>query len=111
MRGVPVGVVIGFVVIWVVASQTEFSWPWNCLIGGSVNVVVSIIASLLLDGRQADYSPSTVRGQLRQFKEEGRPLKEGNWYVVPGKIDPIAHALLGFLVLTILFLLVFDLLI
>ena len=110
-RGVLVGVVVGFVIIWVVASQTDIAWPWYCLIGGSVNVVVSIIASLLLDGRQADYSPYTVRGQLRQFEEEGRPLKEGNWYVAPGKVDPVAYALLGFFVLTILFLVGFDLLI
>ena len=110
-RGVLVGVVVGFLVIWAVASQTDISWPWYCLIGGSVNIVVSIIASLVLDGRQADYSPYTVRGQLRKFEEEGRPLKEGNWYVVPGKVDPVAYALLGFFVVTLLFLLGFDMVI
>ena len=110
-RGVLIGVVVGFVVIWIVASQTDISWPWYCLIGGTVNIVVSIAASLLIDGRQRDYSPYTVRGQIRRFEAEGRPMKEGNWYLVPGKVDPIAYALLGFFVLTMLFLLGFDFLI
>ena len=86
-RGVLVGVVVGFLVVWWVAAFTDISWPWYCLIGGVVNVAVSLPASLLLDGRKGEYSIYTVRGQLRRHKEQGLPLKDGNWYVVPGKVD------------------------
>ena len=107
-KGVLAGVAVGFVVIWAVATQTDIAWPWYCLIGGTVNVAVSLAASRILDGKQADWSPYTVRGQLRRFAGEGLPLKDGNWYAVPGKVDPVAYALLGFFVLTLLFLYGFD---
>ncbi len=107
-KGVLTGVVAGFAVLWWVASQTDIAWPWYCLIGGAVNVAVSIPASLLLDGRQRAYSEYTVPGQLRQWAESGRPMKQGNWYAVPGKVDTISYLLLGFFALTLVFLFAFD---
>ncbi len=107
-RGVLVGVVVGFLVVWWVAAFTDISWPWYCLIGGVVNVAVSLPASLLLDGRQAEYSIYTVRGQLRRHKELGLPMKDGNWYLVPGKVDSVCYLLLAFFVFTLLFLALFE---
>jgi SSS family solute:Na+ symporter len=103
-----VGIAAGFVTVWYVASQTDIAWPWFCAIGGMVNISVSWGASLLLDGRQSEYSPYTVRGQKAKFAAQGLPEKEGNWYLVPGKIDSICYWLLGFFVLTVAFLVAFD---
>ena len=107
-KGVLVGVGVGFLVVWAVASYTDIAWPWYCLIGGVVNVAVSLPASLLLDGRQSSYSPFTVKGQLDHHRERGLDLKEGNWYLVPGKVDFACYFLLGFFVLTLIFLFVFE---
>ena len=107
-RGVLVGVVVGFLVVWWVAAFTDISWPWYCLIGGVVNVAVSLPASLLLDGRQAEYSIYTVRGQLRRHKELGLSMKDGNWYLVPGKVDSVCYLLLALFVFTLLFLALFE---
>jgi SSS family solute:Na+ symporter len=107
-RGLLVGIAAGFVTVWYVASQTDIAWPWFCAIGGTVNVAVSWGASLLLDGRQSEYSPYTVRGQQAKFAAQGLPEKEGNWYLVPGKVDSVSYWLLGFFVLTVAFLLAFD---
>jgi len=108
-RGLLVGVAVGFVVVWLVATKTDIAWPWFCAIGGLVNVVVSITASLLIDGRQSEYSPYTVQGQRRQFEESGMPIKEGAWYVLPGRIDNISWWLLVFFVFSVGFLYCFSL--
>lgn len=110
-RGLLVGVAAGFVAVWLTASQTDIAWPWYCLIGGGVNSLIALAASLLLDGRQAQYSEFTVRGQAQRFAAEGRPLKEGGWYLLPGKVDPAAYGLLAFFALSLLFLFAFEALI
>lgn len=107
-RGVLVGVAVGFLVVWWVAAFTDISWPWYCLIGGVVNVAVSLPASLLLDGRQKEYSEYTVRGQLKRHKEQNLPMKDGRWYVVPGKVDAVCYVLLAFFALTLVFLFLFE---
>lgn len=107
-KGVLVGVFSGFVIIWVVATQTDIAWPWYCLIGGVANVSVSLIASLLIDGKQAEYSEYTIRGQQALFAKSGKPLKEDGWYLVPGKIDRVAYGLPVFFLLTCLFLFAFQ---
>lgn len=101
-------VAVGFVVIWYVATRTDIAWPWYCLIGGSVNIVVAVAASLLIDGRQEEWSEYSIRGQKRKFAEEGLPEKEGNRYVVPGKVDKVSYLLLAFFALTLLFLYLFE---
>ena len=107
-KGVLIGVAVGFVVIWGVATQTDIAWPWYCLIGGVVNVVVSLIASLLTDGRQEAYSDYTIRGQQEKFARSGAPLKDNGWYVVPGKIDKASYGLIGFFLFTCCFLALFQ---
>jgi len=107
-RGLLVGVVAGFVMVWYVATQTDIAWPWFCLIGATVNIVVSISASLIMDGRQATYSPYTVKGQIAKFRAEGRAEQDRGWYLVPGKVDKISYLLLAFFAGTVLFLFLFE---
>lgn len=107
-RGLLVGVAVGFVAVWLVAANTDIAWPWYCAIGGAVNMTVSLGASLLLDGRQANWSPYTIRGQAALFEKENRPVREDGWFLQPGRIDPISWLLLVFLVLNLLFLFLFD---
>lgn len=110
-RGLLVGVVAGFAVLWYVATQTDLAWPWYCAIGGGVNMFVSLVASLILDGRQAEYSPYTVVGQKKKFADSGEAEMENGWYVVPGKVDRACYYLLAFFVLTVVFLYLFNTLI
>ena len=102
---------MGFATVWYVATSTDIAWPWYCAIGASVNMSVSWAASVLLDGRQAHYSPYTVYGQLQQFREQGLAEKDGGWYRVPGRVDGISWWLLGFFAFCLLFLFAFDALI
>lgn len=107
-KGLLVGVAVGFIIIWYVATKTTIAWPWYCLIGGVSNVVIALIASRLIDGRQTEWSEYSIKGQQRKFKEQGLPEKDGGWYLVPGKIDKASYYLLGFFFLTILFLFGFE---
>ncbi len=107
-RGLLVGVFVGFVVIWYVATQTDVSWPWYCAIGAAVNVSVSWVASLIIDGRQKEHSPYSIKGQIAKFEREGLPQKDGGWFVVPGRVDKISYLLLVFLALNLAFLFAFD---
>lgn len=107
-KGLLAGVAAGFVMIWYLATQTDIAWPWYCLIGGGVNIAISLIASRLIDGRQTEWSDYSIRGQQAKFKQEGLPEMEGGWYLVPGKVDKVSWLLLVFFVATILFLYAFQ---
>ncbi len=107
-KGLLVGVAVGFVMIWYLATQTDVAWPWYCLFGGGVNIVVSLLASRLIDGPQTEWSDYSIRGQQARFREEGRPEKEGGWYLVPGRVDKVSYLLLVFFAATILFLWLFQ---
>ena len=107
-RGLMVGVAAGFIVVWYLATQTAIAWPWFVVIGSAVNSLVAIAASLLIDGRQAEWHPYTVVGQRKEFLDEGLPVREGNWYRLPGRIDGVSKLLLVFFVLSILGLYAFQ---
>jgi SSS family solute:Na+ symporter len=107
-KGVLVGTAVGFVMVWLMANYTDVSWPWFCLIGATTNIIVTIIASVLIDGRSSVYSEYTVPGQIRCFVEQGRAEKQDGWYLVPGKVDKVSYLLLVFFVLTILGLYLFG---
>lgn len=107
-RGLLVGIAVGFVAVWFVASYTSIAWPWFCLIGGAVNMSVSVIASLVLDGKQTHYSPYSIKGMQERFASEGLAQTENGWYLVPGRVDRISYGLLFFFVFCIAFLFVFD---
>jgi len=98
-RGLLIGVAAGFVIVWYVATHTALAWPWFCLIGALANVAVSWTMSRLLDGKQEDWSPYSIPGQLRKYREEQIPEKHQGWYVVPGRVDLPSYILLGFFVL------------
>ena len=51
-RGLLIGVATSFACLWWVATYTDIAWPWYAVVGGGVNILVSIAASLLLDGKQ-----------------------------------------------------------
>jgi len=110
-KGLLVGVVVGFVMIWYLATQTDIAWPWYCLFGGGVNIIVSLVASRIIDGVQTEWPEYSIKGQQRKFKEEGLPEMEDGWYLVPGKVDKVSYLLLVFFALTILFLFLFEALI
>ena len=110
-RGLLIGVAAGFVGLLSIVGLFGFTglypqvaWPWYVVIGGSINIVVSWIASILLDGFQKDWHPQTVVGQIREFKAEGKPEKQDGWYVVPGRIEGPVWGLLALFVVIILFL-------
>ena len=95
-RGVLVGTLVGFLVVWYVAMNTDIAWPWYCLIGAVTNFTVSTIASIVMDGFKSSWSPYSIRGQLDKFRNEGLEEKDGGWYVVPGKVDRLSYVLLAF---------------
>ena len=103
-KGLLVGTFTGFLVVWWVAVNTDVAWPWYCLIGAVSNFGVSVLASLLIDGRQATWSPYTIRGQIEHFSREGLVEKDGGWYRVPGRVDRISWWLLVFFAVVLLFL-------
>ena len=107
-RGLLVGVVAGFVAVWYAATQTDIAWPWFAAIGGVVNTAVAWGASLVLDGRQADWHPDTVIGQRQYFKREGIAEKEGGWYRLPGGLDTASKVLLVFFIVTLIALYAFQ---
>ncbi|MDH3578070.1 MAG: sodium/solute symporter [Gammaproteobacteria bacterium] len=107
-KGLLTGVVFGFVMVWYLSTQTDIAWPWFCLFGGAVNIAVSLIASRIIDGPQAEWSEFSIKGQQKMFKDKGLPEKDGGWYLVPGKVDKVSYLLLVFFVLTILFLFFFE---
>lgn len=107
-KGVLVGTAVGFVMVWYVATFTDVAWPWYCAIGAITNIVITIIASVLIDGVKKDYSPYTIRGQIKLFRDENRAEKQDGWYLVPGKVDRVSYLLLIFFAATIIFLFLFG---
>jgi SSS family solute:Na+ symporter len=107
-RGVLVGTVFGFLMVWATAANTDIAWPWYCAIGALTNIVVSTIASILIDGFQKEYSAYSVKGQIKKFKDENLTEKEAGWYLVPGKVDGTSWWLIVFFAAALLFLALFD---
>ncbi len=104
-KGLLIGVAAGFLALAYVATQTDIAWPWYAVIGALVNIIVSVFSSILLDGKQAEWSPYSIPGQKAQFKTKGITEKENGWSVVPGKLDKVSYYLFAFFVCTVLFLL------
>lgn len=107
-RGILIGIVAGFAAVWYTATQTDISWPWYCAIGGLFTASVALISSLALDGKAEAYNEYTIAGQRIRFKQEQLEEKQGNWYVVPGKLDNASKYLLAFFFVTIAALWLFN---
>jgi len=116
-RGLLIGVVAGFVALFLVVQgvpgtdigPANIAWPWYVVIGGGVNIIVGLGASLLLDGKQDTWHPQTIPGQRAKFEAEGRDIQgQDGWYVLPGRVEKAAWPLLGFFAFTIALLLWFG---
>lgn len=103
-NGLLVGTGVGFIMVAVAALGTDIAWPWYCLIGATTNIVVTLIASRLIDGVQTELSEYTVRGQRLKFVREGLAEKENGWYRVPGGVDKINYWLFAFFIVSLVFL-------
>lgn len=121
-RGLLIGVLVGFIGLMFFVPIEQFkplvdpiwsamgverppiAWPWFVVIGAVINIPVSWLASIALDGFQKEWHPHSVPGQKLLFKAEGRAEKENGWYVVPGKVEPIVWSLPIFFVFIIAFL-------
>ncbi len=110
-KGLLVGVAVGFVMIWYLATQTDIAWPWFCLFGGGVNIIVSLVASRLIDGPQTEWSEYSIPGQQQKFRDQQLPEKDGGWYLVPGKVDRVSWLLPVFFLATVALLYAFEALI
>ena len=107
-KGLIIGVVLGIVAVGLASTMTSIAWPWYCLIGIGTNILISLPASILLDGRQSEWHEYSVVGQMKMFKAKQLKEKQGGWYLVPGKIDRASYYLIGFFVFTVVFLIVFE---
>lgn len=107
-KGLLVGTAAAFIAVTYLALQTDVAWPWYCASGLIVSVVVTIIASRLIDGPQSEYSTYTIKGQIAEFARKNLPEKEGGWYLVPGKVDRASYPLLAFFVVVLAFLISFE---
>ena len=107
-RGLIVGVVAGFFFLFYIEFWQDVAWPWYCPLGGIVSIAVAWTASLLLDGRQTDYSPYTVQGQKKLFEREGRPETEDGWYTRSGRFEKASYILLGYFVACLIGLWLFE---
>ncbi|MEO0412528.1 MAG: sodium/solute symporter [Pseudomonadota bacterium] len=102
-RGLLIGVICGFIGLFILVGLgglggvdglvPTIAWPWYVVIGGAINIIAAWVASIILDGRQSDWHPQSVPGQLKSFRQSGDPQKSGGWYIVPGKIDAAAWGL------------------
>lgn len=111
-RGILVGIVVGFVTLMITVygfaplgiAPVKLAWPWYVVVGGGANIIATLIASRILDGRKADWHEYSVPGQRQRFVREGLPETQDGWHVVPGRIDRPVWGLLIWFALIVLFL-------
>jgi solute:Na+ symporter, SSS family len=115
-KGLLVGVAAGFVAIFVLKLGIPFTdwtppaiaWPWFVVIGGGVNIVVSLAASIATTGFQSEWHEQSVPGQRARFLRDNVPQKDGKWYVMPGGVEGPTWGLLALFAAVILFLIGFG---
>ena len=115
-KGLLIGVAAGFVGIYILKLGIPFTgwtpppiaWPWFVVIGGVVNITVSISASIATTGFQSDWHEHSVPGQKIRFAREGLPVKDGNWYLMPGGVEKVTWLLPVLFIGIILFLIGFG---
>ena len=107
-RGLLVGTLVGVIAVICTTLYTDVAWPWYAAIGSLVNVVVTIIASIAIDGKKAEYSPYSIKGQIKAFADSGAATTENGWNLVPGKFDKVCYLLFAFFIFTLVFLFLFE---
>ena len=75
-KGLLVGTAVGFIAVILTSIYTDVAWPWYAAIGAGINVIVTIIASIAIDGRQEHVSPYSIKGQIEFFAKNNLPTKE-----------------------------------
>lgn len=110
-RGLLIGVAAGFLGLLIIVGvfnikgiYHNIAWPWYVVIGGGINIIVSWVASVALDGFQKDWHPQTVIGQIQDFKAKGKNEKQDGWYLMPGRAEAPVWGLLGLFIIIIIFL-------
>ena len=110
-RGLLIGVAAGFLGLLIIVGvfnikgiYHNIAWPWYVVIGGGINITVSWVASIALDGFQKDWHPQTVIGQIQDFKAKGKNEKQDGWYLMPGRAEAPVWGLLGLFIIIIIFL-------
>ena len=107
-KGMLTGVAAGFLVLLYVELQMDVAWPWYCLVGGVVSLVVGWGSSVIFDGFQARYHPLTIKGQQERFRREQKSEMEDGWYILPGRVDKSSYVLLVYFVFCMLGLWTFE---
>ena len=125
-KGLLLGVLAGFIVLMLVAPLDilaplvaplwqafgsdipQIAWPWYVVISGGTNVIVSWLYSIISNGKTDNWHLYSVYGQYLEFKKNNLAEKDNGWYLIPGKVEPITWTLIGFFVVTILFLIWFG---
>ena len=107
---VPIDAITGIVdPVWVAfgVERPVIAWPWYGVIGAAFNIIVAWSVSVALDGFQSEWHEHSVPGQLKKFRENNLNTMSDGWYIVPGKVEPIAWTLPVFFLMTIGFLIWF----
>lgn len=107
MLVVPIDAVKGIVdPLWAIAGveRPVIAWPWYGVIGAVFNIVVAWSVSVALDGFQDEWHEHSVPGQLKKFRDNNLNTMSDGWYIVPGKVEPIAWTLPLFFLINIGFL-------
>lgn len=117
-RGLLIGVAAGFIGLIIIVGlggfmglnglYVDIAWPWFVVIGGGINIVVSWVASIMLDGFQKEWHEQTVIGQIQHFRNHKKSETENGWYLVPGKVERPVWGLLMIFIFIMLFLIWFG---
>jgi SSS family solute:Na+ symporter len=103
-RGLLLGVVAGFLSLWLVETRFDIAWPWYCALGGLVSIAVAWGSSVLITGFQSEWHEYSVPGQQAHFRRCGISEMEDGWYVVPGRVDRASYAMLVYFLACLAFL-------
>jgi SSS family solute:Na+ symporter len=107
-KGLLIGIVLGFLSLFIADQYFDIAWPWYCLIGGAISMSTGWIASVLIEGFKNQHHEYTVKGQSELYRAMGRSEQQDGWYVIPGKIDKASYYLLVYFVFCLVFLFLFD---
>ena len=114
-RGLLIGIAAGFATLFIAVfgiaplglSPLRLAWPWYALVGGGVNIVVTLLASLILDGSKPQWHEQSVPGQRQRALQSGVSEMENGWFLTPGRVDRASWGLLVFFLLSLVFLSLF----
>lgn len=115
-RGLIIGVIAGFVAVYISArgvpalgiADPNIAWPWFAVIGAVANIAVAWLASIVLDGFKSEWHSYSVPGQQALFVAENKPEMEAGWHLVPGRVEKPVWGLLAMFAAILVFLAWFE---